>query len=146
MTADRALDEAIAAVEQQFSHMFNRARVAWKQAAEQIHPDLQPAGYKILSLIVRHGTTNAHVLAEQLEMDKSVISRQVRTLEEFGLVESRPDAKDGRLRVLAPTATAIERVQAVRVQNQNRFRTALEGRSAEELLAFAELLGELAEA
>jgi hypothetical protein len=48
MTADPAVDEAIARVEEQLGVVFNRARLVWKQAAEQIHPDLQPAGYKVL--------------------------------------------------------------------------------------------------
>ena len=57
MTADPAVDEAIARVEEQLGVVFNRARLVWKQAAEQIHPDLQPAGYKVLSTITRLGST-----------------------------------------------------------------------------------------
>ena len=146
MTADPAVDEAIALVEEQLGVVFTRARLVWKEAAEQIHPGLQPAGYKVLSTIVRLGSTNAHVLADQLDMDKSVVSRQVRVLEEAGLVESRPDERDGRLRVLSPTATAAERVGAVRATNQARVRAALEPRSADELRTFAEMLRVLAEA
>ena len=58
MTADPAVDEAIARVEEQFGVVFNRAKLVWKQAAEQIHPDLQPAGYKVLSTITRLGSSS----------------------------------------------------------------------------------------
>ncbi|WP_350347801.1 MarR family winged helix-turn-helix transcriptional regulator [Agromyces sp. G08B096] len=146
MTADPAVDEAIAAVEDQLSLVFTRARAIWKQAAELIHPDLQPAGYKVLASIVRLGPTNAHVLSDQLEMDKSVISRQVRVLEDLGLVVSRPDERDGRLRVLEPTEEATERVASVRAHNQARVRTALAQRSPEELRVFADMLRILTEA
>jgi len=86
------------------------------------------------------------VLATELDMDKSVVSRQVRVLEEAGLVESLPDERDGRIRVLQPTATAVERVSAVRTSNQARVRAALENRSVDELRTFAEMLRVLAEA
>jgi len=143
---DPAVDAAIALVEEQLSVVFTRARQLWKQAAEQIHPDLQPAGYKVLSTIVRLESTNAHVLADLLDMDKSSVSRQVRVLEEAGLVESRPDERDGRLRVLAPTPVAVERVHAVRERHQARVRRVLEDRAPEELVAFAGMLSLIAEA
>jgi DNA-binding MarR family transcriptional regulator len=145
-TADPAVDEAIALVEEQLGVVFTRARQLWKQAAEQIHPDLQPAGYKVLSTIVRLETTNAHVLADLLDMDKSSVSRQVRVLEEAGFVESRPDERDGRLRVLAPTAIAVERIRAVRERHQARVRRVLQDRQPAELVAFADMLRVIADA
>jgi len=145
-TADSAVDEAIALVEEQLSVVFTRARQLWKQAAEQIHPDLQPAGYKVLSTIVRLESTNAHVLADLLDMDKSSVSRQVRVLEGAGLVESHPDERDGRQRVLEPTALAVQRVTAIREQHQARVREALQGRPADDLRVFAEMLRVVAEA
>lgn len=140
------VDQAIARVEDQLSVVFGRARTVWKEAAQQIHPELNPAGYKLLATVVRLGSTNAHVLAELFDMDKSVVSRQVRMLEEVGLVESRPDERDGRVRVLVPTAEAIERVTAVRARNQSRLHAVLRERSVDELVLFAEMLGGLAEA
>jgi len=86
------------------------------------------------------------VLAELFDMDKSVVSRQLRMLEEVGLVESRPDERDGRVRVLMPTTEAIERVTAMRARNQSRLHAALRERTPEELLLFAEMLGVLADA
>lgn len=141
-----SVDEAIARVEDQLSVVFGRARTVWKEAAQQIHPELNPAGYKLLSTVVRLGSTNAHVLAELFDMDKSVVSRQLRMLEEVGLLESRPDERDGRVRVLVPTPLALERVTSVRARNQSRLHAALRERTPEELLLFAEMLGVLADA
>ena len=136
---DRA-DEALADVEEQLSMLFSRIRTVWKESAQQVHPDLQPAGYKLLSAITRLGTTNAHVLAETFEMDKSVVSRQIRMLEDLGLVETRIDERDGRVRVLVATPKAFELVQGVRDRNQQRLRDVLVGRPEAELRSFADLL------
>lgn len=143
---DPSIEQAIAHVEDQLSVVFGRARTVWKEAAAQIHPELNPAGYKLLATVVRLGSTNAHVLAELFDMDKSVVSRQVRMLEEVGLVESRPDERDGRVRVLAATPLAIERVTAVRASNQSRLHAVLRERTADELELFAEMLGVLSQA
>lgn len=134
------VDEAIAEVEQQLAVLFGRARLLWKDAAAQVHPDLKPVGYKILSMIVRLGEANAYVLAETLETDKSVVSRQVRMLEDAGLVVSRADDKDGRARVLSPTSAALALVHAAQAKQQERLRDLLRSKPADEVRAFAGML------
>jgi DNA-binding MarR family transcriptional regulator len=143
--AEAEMDEAIAEVEAQLGVIFSRIRLSWKDAALQIHPDLQPVGYKILGAVVRAGEANAHALADLLDLDKSVVSRQVRMLEDVGLLVSRADERDGRARVLSPTPTAVERVNVVRIQNQNRLRDLLRSRQLGELQVFAEMLRLLSE-
>lgn len=138
--APAEVDEAIAEVEQQLALLFGRARLVWKDAAAQVHPDLKPVGYKILSMIVRMQETNAYVLAETLETDKSVVSRQVRMLEAAGLVASRADAKDGRARVLSPTSAALALVRAAQARQQDRLRDLLRSKPADEVRAFAGML------
>jgi DNA-binding MarR family transcriptional regulator len=139
------LEEAIAEVEEQLGVVVGRARLVWKDAATQVHAELKPVGYKILSTIVRLGETNAYVLSDVLETDKSIVSRQVRMLEEAGLVISRADDKDRRAHVLAPTAAAIERVRIVRAQQQNRLRDLLRSRPEGDVRAFAAMLRLLSE-
>jgi DNA-binding MarR family transcriptional regulator len=138
--ASDRIDEAIADVEEQLSMLFSRIRTVWKESAQQVHPELQPAAYKLIFAITRLGTTNAHVLADMFEMDKSVVSRQIRTLEELGLVETRTDEADGRVRVLVATPKAIEAVQGVRDRNQQRLRNVLVGHPEADLRSFADLL------
>ena len=134
------VDEAIATVEEQLSLLFGRARTIWKDAAAQIHPELQPVGYKVLGAIVRLGETNAYVLAQVLDTDKSIVSRQVRMLEDAGLVSSRSDDRDGRARLLAATPTAIDKVRAARSVQQERLRELLRTRPVDDVRAFAGML------
>jgi len=134
------LDEAIDDAEEQLSVLFGRVRIIMKDAAVQIHPDLRPVGYKILAAIVRLGETNGNHLADLLETDKSVVSRQVRMLEDAGLVTSRADDKDGRARVLTPTPEAVERLRSVRSAQQKRLRELLATQSERDVRAFADML------
>ena len=140
VVAQGGVDEAIAQVEQQLAVLFGRARLLWKDAAAQVHPELKPVGYKILSTIVRLEETNAYVLADVLETDKSVVSRQVRMLEDARLVVSRADAKDGRARVLSPTPSAVELVRAAQARQQDRLRDLLRSRPVNEVRDFAGML------
>jgi len=140
-TTDRNdLDEAIAEVEQGLSVLFGRVRLVYKSAAAQIHPELRPVGYKILSTVVRLGETNASVLADLLETDKAVVSRQIKMLEDADLVVSRVDDNDGRARVISPTAQAVDRVKAARATQQDRLRGLLRSRPEAEVRAFADML------
>ena len=85
-----ATDDEIASVEEQLRLLFVRVRLVWKEAAAAVHPDLQPVGYKILSAIVHRGRMHAGAIADVLEIDKSVVSRQVKHLEALGLARAWP--------------------------------------------------------
>ena len=87
-------DQALVEFQGHLNLLFARARTQWKESAAQIDPQLQPAGYKLLMFIARVGTASAHQLAETFDMDKSVVSRQVRMLEDLGLLQSRADELD----------------------------------------------------
>ncbi|WP_246171864.1 MarR family winged helix-turn-helix transcriptional regulator [Microbacterium oryzae] len=125
--------------------IFVRARSLWKESAARLHPELQVAGYKLLSFIDRAGTANAHQLAERFEMDKSVISRQVRMLEDFGLLESRADERDGRLRVLTATPRASAQLSRLRAEYAARLRDGMGEVTEEEILAASKVFRLLAE-
>lgn len=143
--SDDDLERLFDEVEHHLVVVVRRARATWKEAAASIHPDLQPVGYKVLSTIAKLGQTNAITLAELLETDKSVVSRQVRMLEQSGLVATRADARDGRARVLTATPMALERLQAVKDHQQARLRNLLRTRSASEIRSFADVLRVLSE-
>ncbi|MEO5744355.1 MAG: MarR family winged helix-turn-helix transcriptional regulator [Terracoccus sp.] len=138
-------EAAIAEVEAQLGMLFTRVRTMWKDAAHRVHPDLQPVGYKLLANLVRTGSCNAGALAEQLATDKSVISRQVKLMEELGLVESIPDPADGRARILTATPEAVVKINAIRDSNQALLRSRLSDWSDDDLVRFSSLLGRLAE-
>ncbi len=103
------LDEAVSRVEHELGRLFSRIRVSWREAAITVHPDLQPLGYQVLTSIATGKATSAGAIIERLQTDKSAVSRQVRQLEQLGLVESVRDPDDRRARVLVATELAQER-------------------------------------
>lgn len=139
------LDASLGEFQVRLSMIFGRARAQWKESAARVHPDLQPAGYKLLSFIARSEQANAHQLADLFEMDKSVISRQVRALEEWGLVVSRPDDRDARQRVLTATPAAQAVLADLRVEYTARLREVLAHLSSEDLHAARKVLRCLSE-
>lgn len=108
-----------------------------------VHPDLQPFGYQVLTSIATGKATSAGAIIERLQTDKSAVSRQVRQLEELGLVESVPDPDDRRARVLVATDLAQERVAIARARYEGRMAERLGAWSAADLDHFVELLDAL---
>jgi DNA-binding MarR family transcriptional regulator len=139
------VDDVMADFQGHLNLIFARARSMWKETAARMHPELQPAGYKLLSFISRTGPTSAHQLAERFEMDKSMVSRQIRMLEEFDLIESRADERDGRLRVLTATPEASRMLAVLRGEHAERMRTVLAGLTADEVRAASKAFSLLAE-
>lgn len=137
------LDLAVARVEHELAGLFARIRVSWREAAVTVHPDLQPLGYQVLTSIATGKATSAGAIIERLQTDKSAVSRQVRQLEELGLVESVRDPDDRRARVLVATDLAQERVAAARARYEARLGERLRAWSADDLDHFADLLAAL---
>lgn len=138
-------DEAIAEFQAQLHLVFAKARSVWKESAARVHVELSPAGYKLLTFVARAGSTSAHQLAEAFEMDKSVVSRQVRMLEDLGLVRSHAAEHDGRQRVLAATPEATEALAAVRADHASWMRSAIGQLTPDELSAASKVFHLLAE-
>lgn len=110
---DDGWSAAVSEVEDSLRRLTESVRASMRDAAKGVDPALSLFGLKILQLLKRAGPTQSGVVAEQLMVDKSVISRFSRQLEELGLIEVQPDPKDGRARLLALTPAAEERVLAV---------------------------------
>lgn len=140
-----SVDDVLADFQGHLNLIFARARTMWKESAARMHPELQPAGYKLLAFISRTGPTNAHQLADRFEMDKSTVSRQIRMLEEFELLQSRPDEHDGRLRVLTATPEACDMLAELRKENAERMRAVLSGLTSEEVKAASKAFRLIAE-
>jgi len=140
---DPRLDEAVTRVEQELGRLFARIRVGWREAAITVHPELQPLGYQVLSSIATGKATSAGAIIERLQTDKSAVSRHVRQLKEWGLVESVPDPDDRRARILVATDLAQERVAIARARYEGRIGDRLRTWSEADLDHFVELLGAL---
>lgn len=143
LLADGELDQAVTRVEQELGRLFARIRVGWREAAATVHPDLQPLGYQVLTSIATGRATSAGAIIERLQTDKSAVSRQVRQLEQLGLVESVPDPEDRRARILVATDLAQERVALARSRYEGRIGERLRNWTAADLDHFADLLSGL---
>ncbi|MFS0894201.1 MarR family winged helix-turn-helix transcriptional regulator [Microbacterium sp. 179-I 3D3 NHS] len=143
--ASTHVDDALGDLQSHLNLIFARTRTLWKESAARIDPELQVGGYKLLTFIDRAGSANAHELADRFEMDKSVISRQVRMLEELGLLESRPDERDGRLRVLTATPAARGALADLRRDHGVRLRAVVAELTSDEIQAASKVFRLLAE-
>lgn len=70
--------------------------------------ELERAAYVLLGRICGDGPARLSVLAEDVSLDLSTVSRQVAALEAAGLVARTTDSADRRASVIAATETGIE--------------------------------------
>jgi DNA-binding MarR family transcriptional regulator len=136
MTSEASID----AVEAEFATLFNRVRSAMKDYAAQLAPGLTVANYRIISMLERSGSVHAGRLAELLEMDKSVLSRQLTVLASMGLVTRNPDPRDGRSSVLTVTPETARRLNEIRGASTATLHEALRGWPDGDVDALAGLL------
>jgi DNA-binding MarR family transcriptional regulator len=140
--------DLLADVEQELSVLFRRARSASMLLARRVHPEMDAAGYALISQ-VELGTAGggpgvrASDVAQALGLDKSTVSRGLAQLESLGLIERVGDPDDGRARLLRLTATGSARFDAMRAQRQTEFRAILARWDATDLSGLARLLARL---
>jgi DNA-binding MarR family transcriptional regulator len=99
-------------VEEQISILSGKVKTTIRNAAAAIDPALPPFGLRVLRLVERCGPIHAGAAAEAMSVDRTVISRQSRQLEELGLVTTRADPEDRRARFIELTPLARERMSA----------------------------------
>ena len=135
--------EAVLLVEEQMSVLAGQIRASVRDAALAVDPALQPFGLKLLRMIMRCGPTHASTAAETLCVDRSVISRQAKQLEELGLLTIQADPADGRARFLELTPVGTERVSEAVSSNHVLLHDRLISWSPDELLVFADFIARL---
>ena len=138
----------LAEIEHELSLLFRRARSASMGMARRVHPDLDAAGYALISQIdlgTPPGSTGVRAsdVAAALGLDKSTVSRGIAQLERIGLIERVPDPDDGRARLLRLTADGAERYGAIREQRRAEFEAILERWETGDLEQLAKLLHRL---
>ena len=144
--ADSAAHSSVAEVEHQLGTLVRQLYATARRAAARIDPSLPPFGLKLLRLLVRSGPSHASACAEFLDVDRSFVSRQVKQLEELGLVEVRVDESDGRARLLAVTPLAVERMSRVDDTSASATRRELDTWEGDDLRRFAGYLARLTDA
>lgn len=141
-------EQLIADVELELSKLFRRSRSTSMLLARRVHPEMDAAGYALISQI-QLGTASgragvrASEVAQALGLDKSTVSRGLALLEKLGLVERISDPDDGRARLLRLTAVGAERFGAMRTQRQAQVQAILNRWDTDDLATLARLLGRL---
>jgi DNA-binding MarR family transcriptional regulator len=128
-------------IEAGIAQLFSSGRSAVRDYAKGFHPELQPTGFNILRMIFACAPAQASTIIQQMGLDKSAVSRQIKVLRDLGLVDTRPDPHDGRSSYLVPTALAEERMEIVRQRVKSDYRDRLGEWSTDELATFSALLG-----
>ncbi|MEP9415194.1 MarR family winged helix-turn-helix transcriptional regulator [Gordonia sp. VNQ95] len=131
---------ALLAVEDGIEQLVQAVRLRWKDLAHQIHPDLQPIGFRIIAALYGGGPQRAKDLADRLGSDKSVLSRQLSQLEKLDLVERHVDPDDGRIIRMALTEATGQRIRDLESGDGAGYRQALSTWPTQRLRDFAEML------
>lgn len=137
---DEKTDAAIVSVEEQFGTMYRRIKASMRRRAEQVHPELQVMGYVILTTLGKCGPTHAGALAERLDIDKGLLSRQLQSLEKLGLLSRKSDPADKRAVILSLSPAADKSVNEVRNASRDVLHEQLRDWKVDDLEKLAELL------
>lgn len=136
-------DDAVDAVEHQLTLLWRRARSISLHLSRSVHPELEPAAYGLLTILVHEGSMRLTDLAACIGVGKPSVSRQVAFLESIGLVRKEADPLDGRSQTILLTERGAERMRAVHSARKDAFRSQLQHWSRAQLLDLAGLMSKL---
>lgn len=139
-------DEVLGRIETQTAILMRLAEATRRATGGPPHRALDRAAYVILRRLERDGPLNVSVLAAALNLDGSTVTRQVTALQKDGLIERRPDPRDGRGTVIAATPLGLEQVDTVRQARKALYGTVLKDYSDEERRELAAVLERFNEA
>ncbi|MBD0736246.1 MarR family transcriptional regulator [Streptomyces sp. CBMA29] len=114
-------DSDMDALERELTVLFRRARATSGDLARAVHPELEPAAYGLLVRLEETEPERATELAAYFGVGKATMSRQLRAMEELGLVTREPDPADGRAFLMRLTAEGRERFSRVRTARRERY-------------------------
>lgn len=134
---------AFLALERELTVLLRRARANQGEMAREVHPDLESAAYGLLVRLDEFGPQRATELAAYIGVGKATMSRQLRALEDLGLVAREPDPADGRAWLVALTQEGQDRVRRVREARRARYAGRLADWDPREVGELARLLHEL---
>ncbi|KNH17105.1 MarR family transcriptional regulator [Arthrobacter sp. ZBG10] len=119
------VDAALRNVEHQISVFWRRARAISNQLSRQVHPDMEPAAYGLLTIIRREGPIRLTELAMNIGVGKPSVSRQIAFLESIGLVSKEADPLDGRAQSIQLTPKGEEKMHQVQDARRQVFQERL---------------------
>ncbi len=114
-------DRAIEVLEEQTSVLWRRERTTSHALAKNVHPEMEPAAYGILTLLQREGSLRATDIATSIGVGKPSVSRQLAALERLGLVSRQLDPSDARSQRVLLTARGQQQLAAAQAGRRTAF-------------------------
>ncbi|GGX56053.1 MarR family winged helix-turn-helix transcriptional regulator [Streptomyces minutiscleroticus] len=136
-------DREFLALERELTVFLRRARASSGEMVREVHPDLESSAYGLLVRLEERGGQRATDLAAYIGVGKATMSRQLRALEELGLVAREPDPNDGRAWLVHLTEEGRARFRRAREARRARYVSRLAGWDREEVAELARLLHQL---
>lgn len=140
---ENSVDAALRTVEHQISLFWRRGRALSQQLSREVHPDMEPAAYGLLTVIRREGPIRLTELASCIGVGKPSVSRQIAFLESIGLVSKEADPLDGRAQTIRLTPRGEEKMHQVQDARREVFRERLGEWPVEELQTLAAYMAKL---
>ncbi|MFG2353784.1 MarR family winged helix-turn-helix transcriptional regulator [Streptomyces sp. NPDC048521] len=141
--APSGADQEFLALERELTVLLRRARANQGEMARAVHPDLESSAYGLLIRLDELGGQRATELAAYIGVGKATMSRQLRALEDLGLITRQPDPADGRAWLVTLTDEGRGRVGKVREARRARYVSQLAHWDRHEVSELARLLHEL---
>lgn len=141
--ADDRMAREMDALEREITVFHRRSRASAGEMARQVHPDLEWAAYGLLVRLAEVGAERATDLATYFGVGKATMSRQLRALEELGLVSREPDPADGRAFLVRLTEEGRTRFARVRNARRARYLRQLAAWDRSDITELARLLHQL---
>ncbi|MET9296755.1 MarR family transcriptional regulator [Streptomyces sp. NPDC003077] len=139
------VDRVFLALERELAVFLRRARASSGELAREVHPDLESAAYGLLVRLGDVGQQRATELAGYFGVGKATMSRQLRALEDLGLISREPDPADGRAVLVRLTDEGQARFTRVRNGRRARYARRLASWDRGEVAELARLLHRLNE-
>jgi DNA-binding MarR family transcriptional regulator len=142
-TGEIIVDQEFLALERELALFLRRARASSGDLAREVHPELEPAAYGLLVRLDEADRQRATELAAWFGVGKATMSRQLRALEELGLVAREPDPADGRASLVLLTPEGRDRFRRVRDARRASYVQKLASWDRREVAELARLLHQL---
>ncbi|MEV5506073.1 MarR family winged helix-turn-helix transcriptional regulator [Streptomyces orinoci] len=136
-------EQEFLALERELAVFLRRARASSGEMAREVHPELEPAAYGLLVRLAETGRQRATELAAYFGVGKATMSRQLRALDELGLIARTPDPADGRASLVELTEEGSERFTRVRDARRAQYVRKLADWDRAEIAELARLLHQL---
>ncbi|MFJ8432381.1 MarR family winged helix-turn-helix transcriptional regulator [Kitasatospora sp. NPDC094019] len=133
-------EQPLLAVEREVGVLFRRGRARVAELSRRVHPRLEGMAYSLLGHVEQAGPVRVTDVGVHFAVGKATISRQIRALEELGLLAREVDPLDRRSALVSLTEEGRRRYLVARDARMGRVRELMADWSEEDVVRFAQLL------